>query len=68
MAFDDLLSKADALVRGMVENGYCADYVCKVSSEINWLRKNGGEYDSLESAYRARASRPSQDGSRRASA
>lgn len=54
MGFDNLLSKADALVRRMLDDGYAKDYVKHVSVELNWLRRNGDSFDSYESACLAR--------------
>ena len=62
MGFDDLLSKADALVQRMLDDGYAKDYVKHVSVELNWLRKNGDGFDSYESACLAREAQTESPG------
>lgn len=56
MGFDSLLSRADVLIEHMRDDGHSENYVRQVSTEINWLRRNGRRYDSYESACRARES------------
>ena len=56
MGFDRLLSRANVLIEHMRDDGHSANYVRQVSTEINWLRRDGWRYDSYESACRARES------------
>ena len=57
MNIANLLNNFDDLTDYMKANNYSNAYICKLKTEVNWLKKNHHLVDSYEEAYYLRVSR-----------
>lgn len=59
MSFENLILHSSELIQHMKDNGYSESYILLLTTEINWLKKNGDSVDSYESACMVREAQTS---------